>query len=578
MLRPAGTLNHKTDPPRPVTWLIGPDEEGVKTWEPAALAGELGIIWPPYSQPQPFPTPASSKTEPEWPDDDDDDPISVDQPPLDPSEYQTLDRRLAGLVRSVEQAPAEQGNDRLNWATGKASALLIDATDAQKAAMKQRLIAAYAGRTGGKWTEAQRLARGKATVKSGWRWGASNPEDALRDKVNPSPPRFDEDTSSSDRSDGSAGTRTRADGKSNGKKSGGGHSSSQGKGQGQGSGAGEEKRKSPFTVISLAEIKVRPSTDLLPDLLPDDELIVFVGEEGIGKGLFCAEAITLVTKLGFNVLIISNEDDYERHVKPRLDVAGAVPERCFAMFVDPDTRIGQPLLPYHKDDVAEVIRTHSIRLVYIDPWVSSVSGGLKLRDTQEARLAIDPLTVLARQQHCSILAVAHPNRGEGDLRSRVGLTAVLRQAARIMLWALEPPDDDSVVIVGIEKANNARRSPAKVYKKVPRVHPDLPGRQVYAVEEDTEAPQLTIRQWHDKFRPDRDHRVTDRWPAVLAVSNVGTPGFITRDDIVKIYLDSGSNADSASKSIGRWMRAGKLRKTGAGGIYQIGGGASWSGL
>jgi hypothetical protein len=110
------------------------------------------------------------------------------------------------------------------------------------------------------------------------------------------------------------------------------------------------------------------------------------------------------------------------------------------MVMDPDALQGQPHLPHDVPEVEAVIAEYGVRLVYIDPWVRPVSGGLRLRDTQEARRAIDPLVSLARRMHCSILAVAHPNRGEGDLRARVGLSAVLRQAARLLLYAIEPPE------------------------------------------------------------------------------------------------------------------------------------------
>ena len=186
-------------------------------------------------------------------------------------------------------------------------------------------------------------------------------------------------------------------------------------------------------------VQPRTSTWLLDGVLPDDDLTVFIGEKGIGKGLFAADVIGRVTRAGHNVLIIATEDDLERVVRPRLDVAGADVSRCYFMVADPDTLQGQPNLPHNRLEVEEVIKEHNIRLVYIDPWVSSVSGGLKLQNTQDARRAVDPLVAMARAGHCSVLAVAHPNRGEGDIRAKVGLTAVLRQAARLLLYAIEPP-------------------------------------------------------------------------------------------------------------------------------------------
>lgn len=163
-----------------------------------------------------------------------------------------------------------------------------------------------------------------------------------------------------------------------------------------------------------------------------------------------------------------------------------------------------------------------------------------------------------------MLAVAHPNRGEGDLRARVGLSAVLRQVARLMLWAIEPPDDDTKLMVGIEKANDTDRAPASVYRKVPKKHPALP-KPVWAVEQITDAPRLTIRQWHDQYRSDRDHRTTDRWLSVLAAA---ANGLIQRADIIAVYEESGSDEKAADKAISRWLKAGRLEKKGSG-VYEL---------
>jgi hypothetical protein len=45
---------------------------------------------------------------------------------------------------------------------------------------------------------------------------------------------------------------------------------------------------------------------------------------------------------------------------------------------------------------------------------------------------------------------------------------VLRQAATLLLFAIEPPDDDMHLIVGIEKANATERLPATVSQRATR--------------------------------------------------------------------------------------------------------------
>ena len=66
-----------------------------------------------------------------------------------------------------------------------------------------------------------------------------------------------------------------------------------------------DQRSGRFTVHSFAEIQPRTSTWLLQGVLPDDDLVVLVGEEGIGKGLYAVDVIGRVTRAGHTVLIIA---------------------------------------------------------------------------------------------------------------------------------------------------------------------------------------------------------------------------------------------------------------------------------
>lgn len=95
---------------------------------------------------------------------------------------------------------------------------------------------------------------------------------------------------------------------------------------------------------------------------------------------------------------------------------------------------------------------------------------------------------------------------------------------------------------------------------MPRDHSLLP-EKVWAVEEITDAPRLTIRQWHERYRIDRDHHTSDRWPLVLVAAD---HGLVQRADIIAIYEESGSNQGAADKAINRWLKAGRLVKKAAG--------------
>ena len=102
---------------------------------------------------------------------------------------------------------------------------------------------------------------------------------------------------------------------------------------------------------------------------------------------------------------------------------------------------------------------------------------------------------------------------------------------------------------------------------MPRDHSLLPER-VWAVEEITDSPRLTIPQWHERSRTDRDHRRSDRWPLVLATADHGP---VQRADIIAIYQESGSDQGAADKAINRWLKAGRIVKK-EGGLYELGNG------
>lgn len=173
MLRPAGTLNHKPEngpDPRPVRWLIGPDDDAVRTWEPEMLARVLGLSWPvPEPADDPAPVVAAADAE------------AGDRTP--PAVGSTA-RRLDGLVRSVREASAGLGNDRLNKCAGLAAALCATEPDAPPAdEVRAGLVAAFLSRPipPGQSARSREL-EARGTVASGWRWGSTHPTEALADR------------------------------------------------------------------------------------------------------------------------------------------------------------------------------------------------------------------------------------------------------------------------------------------------------------------------------------------------------------------------------------------------------------
>jgi hypothetical protein len=103
-----------------------------------------------------------------------------------------------------------------------------------------------------------------------------------------------------------------------------------------------------------------------------------------------------------------------------------------------------------------------VRFVYIDPWVSSVCRA-QVEERSRRQASHRSAAINGRASHCAWCSRSHiRTEGEGDRRARVGPSAVLRQAAQVLLFAIEPPDDDRQLIVWIEKANAppAHRQPS----------------------------------------------------------------------------------------------------------------------
>ena len=303
-----------------------------------------------------------------------------------------------------------------------------------------------------------------------------------------------------------------------------------------------------FTAVRMSDIPERPTLWAIDGLLPLSDVAVLVGEEGIGKGLWWIEQVRQITSDGYDVVLIVAEDDPSRTLRPRMQVAGVDTDRVHIIVSDPQMMIGHPYLPTDDAEVEQVIRDTDAQLLVIDPWVSVVPGHLTLKDSQQARGALDPLTVLARRTDCCILAVAHTNRSNGSTRDRVGLTAVLRQAARVLLLALEDPEDDTHILVGVDKANNTRRGPAARWQKLG----EGDAWRVQLVDMDSGA---SIRDWDATFRAMQDGRTSDKWAEVVRTA-MTSGGMVTRGLIQAIYGDG--HEDAADKAIHRWVASGRL--------------------
>ncbi|MDR6414063.1 AAA family ATPase [Pseudarthrobacter sulfonivorans] len=230
-------------------------------------------------------------------------------------------------------------------------------------------------------------------------------------------------------------------------------------------------------------LKLRTATDLeLPPppkwlgvgWLPRSALTVMVGEEGIGKSLLWVRMASHVTtgkpfapfgmpaREPADVVIIVTEDS-PSEVMSRLHLAGADPNRIH-FFAAENDGTGTPVFGsgYQGDmlllDALLDERDTKPAMLVVDAWLDTVAGNLNIRDTQQARAALDPWKQLATKHNLAVLLVTHTNRTEStNIRDLMGGTAALRQKARMVLFAARPKSDhDSPVQhlwVGPDKSN-----------------------------------------------------------------------------------------------------------------------------
>jgi len=319
-----------------------------------------------------------------------------------------------------------------------------------------------------------------------------------------------------------------------------------------------------FSTIAFNTISPKEVEWLIHGTIPKAEPVIFIGEESIGKGLYwCRLAAQVTTSTNpIDVLIIVSEDDPERAVRPRLEAAGADLTRCHLMVRDIETMTGVPIIPGQSDEVAQIIEDTGAGLVIIDPWLSVVPSGLQVKDTQQARQALDPVTKLARRTGATFLLVTHTNRLVSDsARSMYGATVALRQVGRVCLMALQDPNDETIMYVGIEKSNIVGKSHAIKY------HKNGDG-SYWKITDTGEATGLSINELLSTFARDNDERTTDKWTQI-ALTAGANGGMITRSQILAAYED---NAKAADKAIARWRNIDPPRLigvTGHHGIYEV---------
>lgn len=251
----------------------------------------------------------------------------------------------------------------------------------------------------------------------------------------------------------------------------------------------------------LSDIKAPPPTQwLAKGWIPYSEITVLVGEEGLGKSLAWvrwAAAITagradasvsLPARKPRDVVVIVTEDN-PGEVKARLTLAGADLNHIYLFSSEADGT-GNPVFGNAMSGDMATLDAYlsqediDAALVVVDAWVDTVAGSLTLKDSQQARQAMHPWKMLAQRHRLAVILMTHTNRmSTASTRDLMGSTAVLRQKARMVLFAARSPEDKEsggdFVWIGPDKSNVTGKADAVKYRlkiqNVREVSDDDPG-------------------------------------------------------------------------------------------------------
>lgn len=218
----------------------------------------------------------------------------------------------------------------------------------------------------------------------------------------------------------------------------------------------------------MSEVEAKAVDWVVQGVVPRGELTLLGGDGGVGKGLYLAQMIAYVTTgrtSGFfpngsasteTVIIFTGEDRMDSVWKPRLEAAGADPEKVLA--IDPGTYWAQTGEMPYLDNSTTLDRIVAARpaLVIFDPIQQFLSPKANMNSRMKMREATTLLRAKAREHGFAVLLVVHTNKSASSVagRKRLSGSTDLWDVARSVLL-MGRTKNEGKVYVSHEKSSNA---------------------------------------------------------------------------------------------------------------------------
>lgn len=209
-----------------------------------------------------------------------------------------------------------------------------------------------------------------------------------------------------------------------------------------------------LVTVCAADIKPEHVEWLVDQSFPLGMLVVIGGQPGLGKSQISINLAAGVTTgkglpgtSSFNnlgsVIILANEDDAARTIRPRLDAAGADISKVH--IVEGIAREGAEVDMFQLDlDITDLrdraVQIGDVKLIIIDPPSAYLGTKVDSYKDSDVRRVLMPLSSLAQDTGAMILLIVHLNkRTDGGAQQRFSGSTAWTAAPRVGFMVAEDP-------------------------------------------------------------------------------------------------------------------------------------------
>jgi energy-coupling factor transporter ATP-binding protein EcfA2 len=212
-------------------------------------------------------------------------------------------------------------------------------------------------------------------------------------------------------------------------------------------------------IKSFSRIKAKQQKWLINNWIPTGCLTLIGGFEGSGKSTYTADLAAQVSRGDIGerprgVLIYSTEDDEGVVLRPRLDAAGANPDRVFSMKAMVDNVTESIDMRGDEDEIKQACIEHDVGLIILDPIKSSLGERVDTEKEKQLRRALEPINWLAASLDIAVIGIMHYNKRETpDPKMLMSGLRTWSAVARAVLGVTAHPENDGEMLVGAVKNN-----------------------------------------------------------------------------------------------------------------------------